>query len=575
MTATQAGQPARDPDEGGPGTAGAEDTVSLGTRTDGSLPGGSRLAADGGAERIAALRDRLLTPMPGDRLWGWIGPLLVTAFAAFLRFNRLSVPGAIIFDETYYAKDAWSILRHGVEWYWTGPPTVNANYVNNQIVAGHFSNHLFAACSGTSCGEYVVQPEVGKLLIAVGEWFYGLSSLGWRFASAVFGTLAILVMCRVARRMTRSTLLGCTAGLLLSLDGLEFVLSRTGILDIFLMFFVLAAFGALVVDRDVSRARLAEAMVLRPGDEAGPGLGIRKWRVLAGVLIGLACGTKQYGVWYILAFAGLCVAWDIGARRTVGLRAYVRGGLVRDGKWLLLTLGVIPLVTYVLSWLNWLVTGTGYDRDYAQQHGVNIPVISPLYSLYEYHKEMVQFGVGLSTRHPYESQPWDWFFLTRPVAFYWNTYTDPAGQHVAASGKIGPYAQEVLALGNPAIWWISLPVMAVCLGWWLTRRDWRAGAALLCIAAGWASWLPFTSRTKFFYYALEFEPFLILCIVLCLGLILGPATARPLRRVLGTVTVGIYVVAVLLVFWYFYPILAGKIIPYSEWLSHMWYRGWI
>ena len=104
-----------------------------------------------------------------------------------------------------------------------------------------------------------MQPEMGKLLIAAGEWMFGLNSFGWRFASAVFGSLAILLMCRIARRMTRSTLLGCVAGLLMSLDGLEFVLSRTGILDIFLMFFVLAAFGCVVIDRDISRAALAEA----------------------------------------------------------------------------------------------------------------------------------------------------------------------------------------------------------------------------------------------------------------------------------------------------------------------------
>ena len=174
----------------------------------------------------------------------------------------------------------------------------------------------------------MVQPPVGKLLIAVGEWLYGLTSFGWRTASAFFGTAAILVMCRVTRRLTRSTLLGCVAGLLLSLDGLEFVLSRTGILDIFLMFFVLASFGCLVVDRDVSRARLAEAVVLQPSDEAGPQLGIRKWRVAAGVLIGLAGGTKQDAIWYIFAFVGLCIAWDMGARRTAGLRAYARGALI-------------------------------------------------------------------------------------------------------------------------------------------------------------------------------------------------------------------------------------------------------
>jgi dolichyl-phosphate-mannose--protein O-mannosyl transferase len=584
MTATQAGQPAQDPEDGhdASGTAaGTDGTVTFDAGyadddriDDGSLTVVGEAVGGGAAERIAVLRARLMTPMPADRLWGWIGPLLVTLFAGFLRFNRLSVPNAIIFDETYYAKDAWSILKHGVEWNWVSVSS-NPNYVNNQVVSGHFSNSLFQACSGSSCGEYVVQPPLGKLLMAVGEWMYGLTSLGWRVAPALFGTLAILVMCRVARRLTRSTLLGCTAGLLLSLDGLEFVLSRTGILDIFLMFFVLAAFAALVVDRDVSRARLAEAVVLQPSDEAGPGLGIRKWRVAAGILIGLACASKQYGVWYILAFASLCIAWDLGARRAVGLRGYVRGALVRDGKWLPLTLGVIPLVTYTLTWMGWLVTSTGYDRDSAQGTGFNIPVIGPLYSLFEYHKEMVQFGVGLSTRHPYMSQPWDWFFITRPVAFYWTTFSDSAGLHAAKAGTTGPYVQEVLAVGNPAIWWVSIPVMVFCLGWWLTRRDWRAGAALLCIAAGWASWLPFVSRTKFYYYSLEFEPFLIICIVLCLGLLIGPASAWWLRRAIGSALVGIYVLAVLVLFWYFYPILAGKIIPYSDWLSHMWYSGWI
>ncbi len=89
------------------------------------------------------------------------------------------------------------------------------------------------------------------------------------------------------------------------------------------------------------------------------------------------------------------------------------------------------MVTYVLTWKNWFVTSTGYDRDYAQQHGISLPVISQLYSLCEYHKEMFQFGVGLSVSHPYESQPWDWFVMSRPVAFYWETFKDPAGLHVS------------------------------------------------------------------------------------------------------------------------------------------------
>ena len=48
-------------------------------------------------------------------MWGWVGPLLVTALGGFLRFYRLGTPKAVVFDETYYVGDAYGILRHGVE----------------------------------------------------------------------------------------------------------------------------------------------------------------------------------------------------------------------------------------------------------------------------------------------------------------------------------------------------------------------------------------------------------------------------------------------------------------------------
>jgi dolichyl-phosphate-mannose-protein mannosyltransferase len=527
-----------------------------------------------------ALRRRLTSPMPDDRPWGWLGPLLVTAFGGFLRFNGLRVPHAISFDETYYAKDAWSILQHGVEWQYVKTPA-NPDLANQLIMAGHTTG-LFAPCSGTGCGEYVVQPEVGKLMIAIGEALFGLNPLGWRFSSAVFGTVAILLVCRIARRMTRSTLLGCIAGLLMSLDGLEFVLSRTGILDIFLMTFMLAAFGCLVIDRDVSRDRLAGLLArgVEAGGAASPGgprLGLRRWQLACGVLLGLAVGTKWIAAWYIVAFGGLFLAWEIGARRAAGLGSYLRGAL-REAVWLPLTFVAVPLAVYLASWSGWFATGTGFYRDYAQQHGVNIPVISPLYSLFEYHLQAIGFGLGLNTPHPYQSQPWDWLLMTRPVAFYAQCYTGPANFQACPKGTVA-WEQEVLALGTPAIWWGSILALLFCLGWWLLHRDWRAGAVLLGVVAGWAPWFPLVTRTKFYYYALEFEPFLILSLVLGLGLILGPARASAVRRSVGAGVVGAYLLSVLLMFWYFYPILAAKVITYQDWWGHIWDRvgghGWI
>src|SRR5215813_9611416 len=256
-----------------------------------------------------SLRDRLVPPMPPPSWWGWAGPLLVTVFGGFLRFYRLGVPKAVVFDETYYVPDAWSILHHGVEWN-------HPKHVNSLLVSGN--THVL-----TSPGEYVAHPPLGKAMIAVGEWMFGLTPFGWRFAAALIGTLSILLTARIARRMTRSTLLGCVAGLLMALDGLEFVLSRTAILDIFVMFWILAAFGMLVLDRDATRAKLAALAAHATDDDlvgGGPALGIRWRRVLAGVFLGLACATKWNGVWYIGAFAALAIAWDVGARRALGYR---------------------------------------------------------------------------------------------------------------------------------------------------------------------------------------------------------------------------------------------------------------
>ena len=129
----------------------------------------------------------------------------------------------------------------------------------------------------------------------------------------------------------------------------------------------------------------------------------------------------------------------------------------------------------------------------------------------------------LSHRHPYQSQPWDWLVITRPVAFYWESYTNAAGTNLAPATS-GPWVREVLAIGNPAIWWLSIPALLFCLAGGSPGAT--GGLAPPCWLPGRVGNVaPFTSRTKFYYYALEFEPFIIICIVLCLGLIIGPATA--------------------------------------------------
>jgi dolichyl-phosphate-mannose-protein mannosyltransferase len=223
----------------------------------------------------------------GSAFWGWAGPVLIMIFGGFLRFYRLGKPDAVVFDETYYVPDANSILRHGVE-------LKHFSYVNHLLVRG--DPDILLKVHGQLQPELVAHPPLGKIMMAVGQWAFGLTPFGWRFTVAVLGTVSILMIARIVRRMTRSTMLGCIAGLLMALDGLELVLSRTAILDIFVMFWVLAAFGLLVIDRDKTIARLHDAAAAAgPQDLAGPKLGVRWLRIAAGLCLGAACASKWTG----------------------------------------------------------------------------------------------------------------------------------------------------------------------------------------------------------------------------------------------------------------------------------------
>ncbi|WP_271223730.1 dolichyl-phosphate-mannose--protein mannosyltransferase, partial [Streptosporangium carneum] len=322
-------------------------------------------------------------------------------------------------------------------------------------------------------------PPLGKWMIAIGEQLFGMTPFGWRFAGAVVGTLSILILARLARRMTRSTLLGCLAGLLLSIDGLHLVLSRTALLDIYLMFFVLAGFACLVVDRDRARGRLVDWYETSPLSDQGPWLGLRPWRLAAGLCLGAACAVKWSGIFFLVAFAVMSLLWDIGARRAVGLRRPYGGAFGKDLPTALAALGLAPALAYLLSWTGWFISATGWGRNWGQatSQGPVFFVFDSLRSWLNYHFQVLSFHTGLAEGHDYQSEPWSWPLLLRPVAFF---YEKPKG---GCGGE--DCSQAVLGVGTPIIWYGGLVALVAMIAWYVATRDWRAGAVLLAYAAGW------------------------------------------------------------------------------------------
>jgi dolichyl-phosphate-mannose--protein O-mannosyl transferase len=449
------------------------------------------------------------------------------------RLWDITYPHDLLFDEAYYPPEAHELLTWGHEY--------NRGY------------------------SFIVHPPLGKWMIAVGEQLFGYNSFGWRVPSAVAGTVAVVVLVRLARRLTGSTLLGLVAGLLLALDGFSFTLSRVGLLDVFLQLFVLSAVACLVVDRDRVRERIRTA-----GDRAAAGfrLGPRGWRIAAGVLFGCACAVKWSGVWFLAFFAVLSLFWDRAGWRAAGVPRPTRTALRRGLPGALWALGAVPVLTYLASFTGWFLGETSQGKAWAQQHpDTAFPFVpDALRSLWHQHAEWLRFHNGLSTPHPWESGPWSWLVDGRPILL-WN----PQGLADSSGEQIVRY---ILMIGTPTLWFAFAPALAWMVWRAVARRDPAATTVLVGIAAGWLTWFINLERTMFIFYMAPVVPFFVLAVTLVLQDVLGPADADPLRRQVGLGAVCLYVVLVAATFVYFYPVLTGQPLPHEEWFRRMWFPSW-
>lgn len=534
-----------------------------------------------------------------DPFIGWSAALGLALLALVLRLWRLGEPKVFEFDETYYAKDAWSLVNHG--------------YVR-EYVDGADEKILAGTTTGVWKGDpsMIVHPEVGKWLIGLGEKVFGMEPFGWRVASAVVGALMVLVMCRLARRVTGSTVLGLVAGLLLMLDGLQFVLSRLALLDIFLAFFTLCAVACLVNDRDWHRARMARLQPVPLTGGWGPvrGLLLRPWLLLGGVCFGLAIGTKWTALYPLAALGVLVWLWSSGARRSFGVRAAVLRSAVVDGLPAFVQLVGVAAVVYVGTWGGWLVHAGQYEEalsstQYTQFTGQGhcegdsfvsddpdpdarwpsatepdasgpAEVVQSLRSLWYYHQDVYTFHTNFldCSTHSYASKPAGWLLLNRSVGVAADTGIQP-GTRGCTAPEGSDCLRQVLLLGTPTIWWAGILALVFSAAMWLGARDWRHGLAVVGVASTWLPWLAYDDRPIFSFYAIVTLPFIVLSLTLAIGALVGRRRGPSTRRTAGVVVAGAFLVLTLVNFAWFWPIWTNGLLTNGEWLDRMWFARWI
>ena len=442
-----------------------------------------------------------------DRFGIW----LIMLAGAVVRLWNLGYPHKLVFDETYYVKDAWTLSSAGHELSWPSNPDA-------AFEAGHANGFL-------NVPSYVVHPPLGKWLIALGMRAFGAeNSFGWRISVAVFGIWLIWLLYVVASRVLASKRWGLFVAALLALDGEAIVMSRTGLLDTFLACFALLAFYYLLRDLESGVSSLWR----------------RPWLLAMGATLGAASAVKWSGIYFLAAFALYAVGRHIVENRSFS------AGLKKAVATFVLTVPV-ALVTYLASWTGWFVThGYGYDAK------------NPLLAFWNYHREMYSFHVGLHAYHPYQANPLTWLFMVRPTSFFYES----CGMGCSTG---------ITAIGNPLVWWLgAIAVITVFLGW-LTKRDRLSGLVLLGLAGGYLPWLAYTERTVFEFYVIAFEPWILLAIGLMLKRFIEQSERKVLMRRL---CIG-YLVAVAAVAVYFLPIWLGTPVPYSYWIRHIWLPSWL
>lgn len=386
-----------------------------------------------------------------------------------------------------------------------------------------------------SSPEFIVHPPVGKWSIALGIRLFGNNEFGWRISSALVGAIIIYLIALIAQHLFHSQSLSTLAALLMAFDGLHLVHSRTALLDLFLTFFILLAIYAWLKER--------------------------YW--LAGICFGLALGTKWSAIYFLAAFTLILIYRDYIRSHAEENKEFLKTTLKRVTQFFALPLGV-----YLASWTGWFISAKGWSRQWAEGNPSTWGFIpDPLRSLWHYHAEIWHFHTTLTQQHSYQANPWSWLVMGRPTSFFY------ASPNTCGAKQC---AQEVLALGTPLLWWLGTLAIAVVLGFWISSvakgyADKVAGFILLGIAAGYLPWFFFQQRTVFTFYAIVFEPFLILALVYCAKKFLG-TVPWPRNRQL---VVALLVLAIALNFLYFLPLFNGSVISYDAWSHRMWLPSWI
>jgi dolichyl-phosphate-mannose-protein mannosyltransferase len=472
------------------------------------------------------------------------------------------------FDEIYYPRSALEYLQWQPQFEWTHPP------LTKLIIAGS--------------------------MLLFGGAHTGNTGFGWRFLNVVIGAALVFLLYAFAKRLTGSTLFASVAAALMVLDGFHFTQSRIATPEITVAFFsllILYAFyrywNAITEDSrpdTPDTVALVTLAILAIACGLGIGVGVvGLWAHQSPPAVELMTAFAAFSIYAIgrlalrprpralLWLVVLAVACGLGAASkwnalfdlvlVIGFAAGI--DLLPRPKWRLpldAFVAIVMSVTiglYLASYIPFFLTSP--PATYETRNDLS-GLMDLQNQMYTYHDVTVTHNAP----HPYSSKWWEWPLLYQPVV-YWDR-DSRTGKN--ANNPNACCFAEIISLPNPLTWWfgiLSVPFLGYLA--WRTRNR----AYLLLFAAYWIQWLPWIAspRMLFEYHFFPNDAIILLADTIALKWLWDRAQTSPETAAFARYGLVLFIAGTVALFAYFYPVLAGKPLIWTDWNARMWFPHWI
>jgi dolichyl-phosphate-mannose-protein mannosyltransferase len=393
-------------------------------------------------------------------------------------------------------------------------------------------------------------PPLGKVLISLGIYLFGMNPFGWRIVGTVIGIAMIPILYLLGKRLFKKTEYAFISAFLLTFDSLHFVQTRIATIDVYGVFFILLMFYFMyrLFESDMfsERYRISLLPLALSGFFFGMGVASKWIALYAGAGLAVLYFMWLYNHYRMYDRAGrqLQTRHRMTKEQTERLERivsiYPRRAITSIG-WCIVWFIAIPVAIYVASYIPFMqVPGPG--------HG--------LHNVWLYQKHMLDYHSQLVATHPFSSPWWQWPLMIKPVWYYSGANVPP------------DMISSIAALGNPLVWWTGfIAIIAMAIEVFRTRNK----VSMFIMIAFFSQYIPWmlVPRATFIYHYFAMVPFSILAIVHYYKKFKEDQTVSQ-RLLYG------FLIAVAIVFFMFYPVLSGLETPrwYAESFLR-WFQSWI